>query len=246
MERIPKIISLTLTFIQRCPVGRRGQLSIGMKRLLLGCCAGLLALSVLAAQSVPDCDQWLTVEFFQTATVADVIACLDGGADPMESDARGNTPLHIAAANANPDVVKALIAAGADLAARTGGYLSPGPNGQTPLHHAAARNENPAVVEALLAAGADVNARDQNGQTPLHDANAAGTEVLLAAGADVNARAYNPGGWTPLHLAFLTSRAAIELMLAAGADVNARILVMRRLSTLRLGERPAQPILSCC
>ena len=55
----------------------------------------------------------------------------------------------------------ALVNAGADPNARTGGGL-------TPLHLAAARSKTPEVVTALVNAGADPNARDGNGRTPLH------------------------------------------------------------------------------
>ena len=54
--------------------------------------------------------------------------------------------MHAAALNSNPDVVKALISAGAKVNATKDGW--------TPLH-----NSNPDVVKALISAGAKVNAR---------------------------------------------------------------------------------------
>ena len=53
---------------------------------------------------------WNTIDFFEIATVADVTACLDAGADPNARDQLGYTPLHFAAAfNSDPAVVKTLI-----------------------------------------------------------------------------------------------------------------------------------------
>ena len=43
----------------------------------------VLATPALAAQTAPNCEEWNTREFFETATVEDVTACLDAAADPM-------------------------------------------------------------------------------------------------------------------------------------------------------------------
>ncbi len=57
----------------------------------------------------------------------------------------------------------------------------------TPLHWAA-MNDNEMVVRTLIAAGADIEARDRDGNTPLHMSCATGIiTALLAAGADANA-----------------------------------------------------------
>ena len=81
------------------------------------------------------------------------------------------------------------------------------------------------VCREYLRLGGDVNARDKDGNTPLHWAVWYGhdniVELLLAAGADVNAR--DEDGKTPLHLAAQWGReGCARLLLAAGADVNAR------------------------
>lgn len=59
---------------------------------------------------------------------------------------------------------------------------------------------NSEITEVLIRAGADVNARDGEGNVPLHAASffgrAAVAELLVAAGAEVNAR--NNDGETPL------------------------------------------------
>ncbi|XP_047104634.1 poly [ADP-ribose] polymerase tankyrase-1-like [Schistocerca piceifrons] len=76
--------------------------------------------------------------------------------------------------------LRALIAAGADVAARDGG-------GETALHCAALRGDVEAA-RLLVGAGAAVDARDDGGWTPLHHAALSGrAEVaaeLLVAGAD--------------------------------------------------------------
>ena len=93
------------------------------------------------------------------------------------------------------------------------------------------------TVTACLEAGADVNARQEDGNTPLHFAAGSSGDLavitaLLAAGADVDAR--NNGGNTALRLAaggrlvettrsgidFAENPAVVAALLAAGADVN--------------------------
>ncbi len=167
----------------------------------------------------------------ERGTAAVVRALLEAGA---EADAWATgfatdwgwswTPLHLAArSNPDPDVVTALVEAGADLHAPGGESYR---RGNTPLHYAG-ENPNPAVAAALLDAGADAHVQAQGGRTPLHEAAANATnpaviELLVAAGADVNAR--DASGYTPLHsAAWYNPRPEIATaLLAAGADVNAR------------------------
>ena len=186
----------------------------------------MLAIAVRGAQAALDCAGWNTEEYFQTATVEDVTACLDAGAAARTDDYR-ITPLHWAAGGkGNPAVVEVLIKAGADVAALAAAGL-------TSLHFAALNNGNPAVIEALLAAGADVAVRNDSGATPLHRAaqrneNPAVIELLLNAGA--SARARNISGEMPLHSAAelvsdfggLHGGDAIEALLDAGANPAAR------------------------
>ena len=142
---------------------------------------------ITAAQPVPDCKKWNKRKFFKKATVQDVTACLEAGADPNAQGKWQNTPLHWAALNEStfaPAVIEALLKAGADPMARDR-------QKRTPLHDAARVNENPAVVEALIRAGADPNAQGKWQRTPLHQAALnestsapAVIEALLEAGAD--------------------------------------------------------------
>ena len=80
---------------------------------------GAAVLQVDGGAPVPDCEEWNTPEFFETATVEDVTACLAAGADVNARTEDGYTPLHHAAwGNVNAAVVEALLDAGANAAAR--------------------------------------------------------------------------------------------------------------------------------
>jgi ankyrin repeat protein len=101
----------------------------------------------------------------------------------------GWTPLHLAAFFAHPDIVKALLAHGADVHARAQNATT-----NTPLH-AATAGRNLDAVRLLVEHGADVNARQEGGWTALHSASLSGdvemVRLLLSRGADVHARAGN-------------------------------------------------------
>jgi ankyrin repeat protein len=115
-----------------------------------------------------------------------------GDASRLEEDAElarartpdGFTALHYAAFFGSPEAVRALVAAGGDVEARsTNQEFAPE---ATPLHSAAAagRMDN---AEALLEAGADPNARQHGGFTPLMEAEQRGdfdlAELLIRYGA---------------------------------------------------------------
>ena len=155
------------------------------------------------------------------------------GADLAAPDEYGDTPLHTAVQyNENPVVIiEALLAAGGDAAALSG-------NGKrrTPLHRVAynrTRDEN-AVVEVLLNAGASVDARDIDGNTPLHIAarftgspwghGGPAIEALLDAGADPTA--LNAAGETPWDLA--QENRVLELSAGYRRLEDARLSAPRR------------------
>lgn len=115
---------------------------------------GIVALG--ASLSVGAAGIHATVRAGDVQAVAGIIAA-DHGAVNARNEL-GSTPLHIAAGNPSPDIVKLLLDKGAAVNVKDNG-------GATPLHIAAfsGRKVN---LELLLAKGADVNAKDKQGRTP--------------------------------------------------------------------------------
>ena len=138
--------------------------------------------------------------------------------DVNANDKNGYTSLHVAAANDHTRVVEMLIAAGADVHARTHDEYE-----STPLI-VAAWGGRTRIVEVLIAAGANVNASNIYDATVLMGSALGGytrtVEVLISAGANVYAR--NIFGHTSLHVATVNGHTrVVEVLIAAGADVNA-------------------------
>ena len=208
---------------------RRAAVTIGIGAAALGVLAWGLTLMKTTGEQL-SCEGWNTRPFFMAATGADVVRCLEDGATIEAQDEGGRTPLRWAAQGSSLDVVRALLAAGADVAEA----------GWTPLHVAVVLGQPPAAVKTLLAAGADIEAKDEAGWTPLHWAaqgdSPAVVKALLAGGADVEAfqgtfvdpyhlgwRGGGPRGKTPLHVAAGSdSPAVVKALLAAGANIEAQ------------------------
>ncbi|MEG3087406.1 ankyrin repeat domain-containing protein [Sphingomonas sp. PB4P5] len=103
------------------------------------------------------------------------------GADVNARETRGFTPLILAAYNAHPDTVEALIAAGADAC------LPDRDQGNTAQMGVAFKGDD-AIAARLLKAGCDINVPNKAGQTALMMAalfaRTKQIDMLLAAGAD--------------------------------------------------------------
>jgi uncharacterized protein len=169
------------------------------------------------------------------------------GADPTARDRSGQTPLDLALAYKNGNVVSALLQLGlhlkeseaaADEAMESAtmrgqteiariliesGFdiTKPTPSGSTYLHDAALKGQKK-MVELLIAHGARVDSLNRSGGTPLHDAALGGNPdvitVLLDHGAAINARDKDQEA-TPLMLAASLGRSkAVALLLARGAN----------------------------
>jgi cytohesin len=137
-------------------------------------------------------------------------ALLDAGANPKVADKTGATPLHTAAQLGGLDLVKKLIAKGADVNARTKRTPPPrrasfrfAPAGeQTPLLFAARANHVD-VMKALVGAGADPSLKAQDGTTLLMAAAGSGhlEPVQLAYELAPDIKAVTDNGTTVMHSA---------------------------------------------
>lgn len=135
-----------------------------------------------------------------------------------ESDFFLGSPLHVAAVEQNPEIVRMLVEAGADIDAPSE------VNGKNALHLSAELGDV-GLVALLVELGANVESRDLRGQTAMHLA-ARGEHVLavsrlIDAGAEVDSQELGKG-LTPLMIAsFQGSVELVKLLIDAGADVNA-------------------------
>jgi ankyrin repeat protein len=164
---------------------------------------------------------------------------LSQGADPNARGARDQTALMWAAAQAHPEVVKVLLAHGADVRLRSEawsqvmavpphgylGYNRDIPHGNFTALLFAARSGDLASAKLLVAGGADVNDADAWGVSATALAAHSGyrelVEFLLEQGADPN---LSQAGFSALHIAIMRrDERMVRALLARGADPNARI-----------------------
>lgn len=98
-----------------------------------------------------------------------IVPLLQHGAQSL-ADANGRTPLHYAIAHQSSEVVRILLATGADVGTTDR-------NGRTPLHDAVVGNLRE-IAQLLLGYGAEITAKDLLGRTPLHLAMSLGFKEL--------------------------------------------------------------------
>uniref|UniRef100_A0A8C5C669 Ankyrin repeat domain 52a n=1 Tax=Gadus morhua TaxID=8049 RepID=A0A8C5C669_GADMO len=138
---------------------------------------------------------------------------LNKGANLSVIDKKERQPIHCAAYLGHVEIVKLLVSRSADKSCKD-------KQGYTPLH-AAAASGHLEIVKYLLRLGTEPNSF---GNTALHVACYMGQEAvateLVNHGANVNQP--NRSGFTPLHLAAVSTNGALclELLVNNGADVN--------------------------
>ncbi|KAJ9458249.1 Tankyrase [Diplonema papillatum] len=143
------------------------------------------------------------------------------GADPSAKDAKGETPLHMAAEHHRHDLITDLVGLGADVNA-------PNDTGDAPLHHASKTSDTIArtdTLSLLVDLGAELDLPNTAGCTALHKAAEAGhtraCQVLVDRGAAHSPE--NEEGHTPLYRAMWgghkrTESALLELGAQSGKE----------------------------
>lgn len=143
-----------------------------------------------------------------------VDSLLKQGADPNARNGLEFTPLYMAAASHQTDVMRTLIGAGANPEAAT--------TYGTPLLFAASTG-NVDGFKLLLSHGADINIARTDGLTSLMLATLAGSQDIVSELIERKAKisAQDNTGATALELASRTGRGGIaEVLIGAGANVN--------------------------
>jgi ankyrin repeat protein len=134
------------------------------------------------------------------------------------------TALHWAARDGHIEVVKTLLAAGADVNARD--FYK-----ETPLYYAidGKSTNSLEITKLLIDKGADVNAHDDSDQTPLESSIYVNSEtgyeiakLLIAKGSKTNKLKDSSNGMALLHFAASYGQVKmVQLLLDNGADINA-------------------------
>ena len=159
-------------------IGRFGLKNMLQWFLFLG------AILLLASTAGADpCGEACTADYWRTLAPAAAAAAIRQ-IDLEARDGVDNTPLHHAACEAAPEVLRHLVEAGADVNARNR-------FGWTPLMIAAGHGQSD-QVRALVDAGAGIGLTSNMGETALHFASQHGQSdtvlLLLALGADPSLR----------------------------------------------------------
>lgn len=174
-------------------------------------------LIVLLSSSVHSADIYEAIDSGYVEQMVMLLEQNPGLLDAKNID--GMTPLILAAYRGHNEIVKTLLAMGAD--ASIGDNENSGP-----IHNAAVGGHND-VIGLLLGHGVDINARDDNGMTALSFSisfrNYETANFLLDNGASTQIA--NSSGLTALHYAAMRGQLdLISRLIALGADVNAQTI----------------------
>lgn len=159
------------------------------------------------------------IDLCRDGSLQEISIAIKNGANVTAWNEGGLSPLLMATAFNAPNVVTALIEAGADV-------NSQNKRGKTPLM--VVGKATPEIITVLVKAGGDVNARDEYKVTPLISAammSGSNPDVIMSlikAGAEINARDID--GWTALMWAAdkTGNPDVITALIEAGADAKAR------------------------
>ncbi|CAB0029363.1 unnamed protein product [Trichogramma brassicae] len=144
------------------------------------------------------------------------------GANPNQSNTRGEKPLHVACVTGMDDVVERFLDRGHDV------NLCHERTGDSPLHLALHNFKND-TARLLLRRGANPNLPNARGETPLHVASKTVNdghvsikkffEVIRELGLPVMIDARDKSGWTPLQCAVANALPdSVQMLLDHGAD----------------------------
>jgi ankyrin repeat protein len=162
----------------------------------------------------------------------EVVRLLRTGADPDETDATGNTAMHVAAGDGRVAIVKALLDAGADRSALDN-------DGATALHWSVLA-DRAEVLSLLLEDETRVDQLDYDGRTPLSWATSqlggsTCARLLVEAGSDVNLADHDL--WLPLHHACsIGDISSVSLLLQGTSDVESRTVSGETAASIALRE----------
>lgn len=177
----------------------------------------LLAGSICIATEVDPLAEWLrrsngVYSLHESAAAGDLkqlLLQLNNDADPNAADEEGNSPLHLAIAAVKPDIVKALIAAGAD-------PLATDAAGRSAIDCC-----TDATVRELCQAAAECRLREIRVSDDLSHGRVFRVAAALEQGVSANAR-YRDNSGSLLMQAVRESRPhMVRLLIRHGADVNA-------------------------
>jgi len=159
--------------------------------------------------------------------------------DNNQADVNGQTPLHMAVAAGQTEVIRELLENIPEGRDRVALINQRNNNGQPPLHMAASAGQTEVVNELLDSIPVEhrvalITHGNNRGDTPLHEAARAGNaeivNLLAELGATINQR--NEHGQTPLHVAVALGRTE-----AVSALLNRILAGQARVDIINQGDR---------